>query len=66
MLPFKFAASQAICINLHKNLRTKVHNCCANIYFNQQCLKQGKRWDPKVCTLSDNAIVNIGLRMTKF
>jgi len=41
MLPFKFAASQAKCIFLYKNLRTKVQKFCANIYFNQQCLKQG-------------------------
>jgi len=41
MLPFKFAASQVECINLYKNLRTKDHRCCANIYFNQQRLKQG-------------------------
>jgi hypothetical protein len=38
---FKFAASQAKCIYLHKYLRTKVQRLCANIYFNQQCLKQG-------------------------
>jgi len=42
MMPlFKFAASQAKCIYLFKNLRTKVQRCCANIYFNWQCLKQG-------------------------
>ena len=39
MLPFKIAVSQAKCIYVYKNLRTKVHKCCANIYFNQQCLK---------------------------
>jgi len=37
---FKFVASQAKCINLHKNLRAKVQRCCANIYINRQCLKQ--------------------------
>jgi hypothetical protein len=31
-------ASQARSINQYKNLRTKVMKCCANIYFNQQCL----------------------------
>jgi len=41
MLPFKFAASQAKCIHLYKNLRTEVQRCCANIYFNQQYLIQG-------------------------
>ena len=41
MLPFKFAASQAKCIYLYENLRTKVQRCCANIYINQQRLKQG-------------------------
>ena len=39
-LPFKFAASHAKRIYLYKNLRTKVQKRCANIYFNQQCLKQ--------------------------
>ena len=38
---FKFAASQAKCIYLYKNLRTKVQRRCANIYFNHQSLKQG-------------------------
>jgi len=41
MLQFKFAASQAKCIYLYKNLRIKIQRCCANIYFNQPCLKQG-------------------------
>ena len=36
-----FAASQAKSIYLHKNLRTKVHKCRANINFNQHSLKQG-------------------------
>jgi len=36
-----FAASQAESIYLYKNVRTKVQKCCVNIYFNQQCLKQG-------------------------
>jgi len=38
---FRFAANQAKCIYLYKYLRTKVERCCANIYFNQQHLKQG-------------------------
>jgi len=33
-------ASQAKCVNKYKNLRIKVLKCCANIYFNRQCLKQ--------------------------
>ena len=37
-LPFKSAASQAKCIYLYQNLRTKVQRCCSNIYFNQQYL----------------------------
>jgi len=32
------SASQARSFNLHKNLSTKVMKCCANIYYNQQCL----------------------------
>jgi len=38
MAPIKRLASQAKSINLHKNLRTKVMKCSANIYFNRQCL----------------------------
>jgi hypothetical protein len=56
MLPFKFAAGRAKCICLYKSLRTKAQRCCANIYFNQQCLKQGVipkyAQDPKVCIAS--------------
>jgi len=38
-------ASQAKCIHLSKSLKAEVQRCCANIYFNRQCLKQGV--DPK-------------------
>ena len=38
MAPIKMLAGQARSINLYKNLRTKVMECCANIYFNQQCI----------------------------
>jgi len=41
MPSFKLIASQAKYIRLYKNLRVKVQRCCANIYFNRQCLKQG-------------------------
>ena len=41
MTLFKFAAGQAKCIYLYRNLRTKVQRYCANIYFNKECLKQG-------------------------
>ena len=41
MPSIRFVASQAKCIHLYKNLRTKVQRCCANIFFNRQCLKQG-------------------------
>jgi len=41
MSSFKFAASQAKRIYLYTNLRAKVQRCCANVYFNQQCLKLG-------------------------
>ena len=34
-------ASQAKCINQYKNLKRKVLNCDANIYFNKQCLSYG-------------------------
>ena len=38
MIAFRLPASQAKTINAYKNLRTKVSKCCANIYFNKQCL----------------------------
>jgi len=38
---FKFLASQANSIYAYKNLREKVQRCCANMYFNQQCLQLG-------------------------
>ena len=34
----KLIACQAYSINLYRNIRTKIMKCCANIYFNQQCL----------------------------
>jgi hypothetical protein len=40
MSSIKFIASQAKCVNQYKNLRIKVLKCCANTYFNRQCLKQ--------------------------
>jgi hypothetical protein len=42
---FKFIASQAKSINSYKNTRSKLLKCCANIYFNKQCL--AKRVIPK-------------------
>jgi len=36
---FKLVASQAKSIYTFMNLGEKVQVCCANIYFNQQCLK---------------------------
>jgi len=41
LLSIKFVVSQAECIYLYKNLRTKVQKCSTNIYFNCQYLKQG-------------------------
>jgi hypothetical protein len=35
-------ASQARYVNQYKNLKIKVMKCCANIYFNRQCLKQNQ------------------------
>jgi len=64
MTSYKFVASQAKCIHLYKNLRAKVQRCCANIYFNRQCLKQGVI--PKSqCAHSTNGLVSyVGLKMT--
>ena len=36
----KIIAGQAYSINVYKNIRTKIMKCCANIYFNQQCLRR--------------------------
>jgi hypothetical protein len=41
----KFIASQAKSINSYKNTRSKLLKCCANVYFNKQCL--AKRVIPK-------------------
>ena len=38
MANIKFIARQANSINLYRNVRFKVLKCCANIYFNKQCL----------------------------
>jgi len=35
---FRLPASQAKSIRLYKNFRSKLLKCCANIYFNKQCL----------------------------
>jgi hypothetical protein len=37
-IKFNIVASQAKSIYLYKNTRSKLQNCCANIYFNRQCL----------------------------
>jgi len=38
MANIKFVASQTKTINLDNNTRSKLLKCCANIYFNKQCL----------------------------
>jgi hypothetical protein len=38
MALIKFIASQAHTIFQYKNIRNKVLKCCANMYFNKQCL----------------------------
>jgi hypothetical protein len=35
---YKLLASQAQLVNRHKNTRSKLQKCCANIYFNKLCL----------------------------
>jgi len=34
----KLLAIQAHQVNRYKNTRSKLQKCCANIYFNKQCL----------------------------
>ena len=34
----KFIVAQVRTINLYKNTRSKPLKCCANFYFNKQCL----------------------------
>jgi hypothetical protein len=36
----KFIASQAKTINAYKNSKIKLMKCCANVYFNKQCIAQ--------------------------
>ena len=50
MAPIKILASHAHSINLYKNLRTKLMKCCANIYFNRQCLN--KKVIPKYANIN--------------
>jgi len=38
MTNVKLIASQAHLINQYKNIRSKLQKCCANIYFNKQCI----------------------------
>jgi len=40
MVSVKFMACQVRSVIHYKNLRTKFMNCCANIYFNRQCLSK--------------------------
>jgi hypothetical protein len=40
MASIKFIASQALTIFQYKTTRIKVLKCCANIYFNKQCLSK--------------------------
>ena len=40
MASVKLIASQARAIFQYKNTRIKVLKCCANIYFNKQCLNK--------------------------
>jgi len=42
MTNIKFKVRQASSINLHKNLRSKLLKCCANIYFSKKCLCPGE------------------------
>jgi len=35
---YNLLASQAQLINRYKNTRSKLQKCCANIYFNKQCI----------------------------
>jgi hypothetical protein len=39
MESIKLLACQAKSISTYKNTQTKPLKCCANIYFNKQCLK---------------------------
>jgi len=64
MAPVKLLASPAHSVNTYKNLRTKVMKCCANIYFNWQCLD--KKMIPKygnISTVIDNKIVVLWLNL---
>jgi len=38
MTNVKLLASQALLVSLYMNIRSKLLKCCANIYFNKQCV----------------------------
>jgi len=40
MNSIKLIASEAHLVNRYKNMRSKLQKCCANIYFNKQCLAE--------------------------
>jgi len=64
MAPVKLLASPAHSVYTYKNLRTKVMKCCANIYFNRQCLN--KKVIPEYATratIIDNKIVVFWLNL---
>ena len=66
MAPIKTLATQAKSIDLHKNLRIKVMKCCANIYFNRQCLI--KKATPKYAKIKipyTSAATNITQKKTQ-
>jgi len=54
MASIKFTGSQARTIFQYKYTRTKVLKCCANIYFNKQCLINTLSWPEDGCMSSRN------------
>jgi len=42
MTNVKFIARQVSSTNLYKNVRSKLLKCCANIFFNKECLVKKK------------------------
>jgi hypothetical protein len=45
MVFIKYNACQARTIYQYKNVKTKLMKCCANIYFNRQCLNRAINLD---------------------
>jgi len=54
MASLKYIASQARSIHQYKKLKIKILKCCADIFFNRQCLT--KKIDPNYANIKKLAV----------